>query len=146
MSNDYGAAQPSAPTGAPHDAVSALQNIARQIGVYAQSIANAYPAATTTSSPGAIGINSISTTAGVVLGTSTIRHGLVFHNPGTANIYVFPTAISTTPTTSLVGGTFIIYPGGTLTMPSTMFTNVGAGWSAFSGTGSSQALTIVEFF
>jgi hypothetical protein len=128
------------------DANSTLQNVVRQIGLYAQSIANAYPAATTTASPRAIGFNSITTTAALVLSNSTMRHGLVFHNPGTANLYVFPTAITTSPTTAAVGGAFIIYPGGTLPFSPASFPNVNCSWSAFSATGSSQALTIVEFY
>lgn len=128
------------------DMISTGQNIVRQIGQFAQSIANTNPAATTTASPRALGFNSITTTAAVIVSNSTTRHGLIFHNPGTANIYVFPTAITTSPTTAIVGGSFIIYPGGTLTFSPLIFPNVNCSWSAFSGTGSSQALTVVEFF
>lgn len=148
MTDAYSSGPPqgTGPTGAPQDGVSVLQNVARQIGQYAQAIVNAYPIPSTTLSPRAIGFNSISTTATTVLSTSVIRHGLVFHNPGTANIYLFPNNISTAPTTTAVGGSFIIYPGGTMTLPSTMFPNLTAGWRAFSGTGSNQALTIIEFY
>lgn len=148
MSDQYMSGSPmgNAPTGAPQDGVSVLQNVARQIGQYAQSIVNAYPIPTTTASPAAIGFNNISTVATTVLSTSAVRHGLIFHNPGTANIYVFPSAISTTPTTTILGGSILIYPGGTFNMPSSLYPNVNCGWSALSGTGSAQALTILEFF
>jgi hypothetical protein len=145
MSDAYGVSA-SAPTGAPQDAVSVLQNISRQIGVYAQAIANAYPIATTTVSPSALGFNNISTTATVILPASLGRHGLLFHNPGTTTVYVFPTAIATSPTTAILGGTIVIYPGSTLTFSPTMFPNLTGGWSAFCGTGSSQPFTIIEFY
>ena len=80
-----------------------------------------------------------------VLVANAARYGLIFHNPGTANIYVYPSSMTTVPTTALVGGTFIVYPGGTLSFPSPLFANVNGAWSAFSGTGSSQAFTVVEF-
>ena len=135
------------------DINSTLQNIARQLGAQAQSQANAVPNATASASPVTYAI-SLSTTAATVAASSTVRYGLVFHNPGTANVYVYPTgnvylfpALTTTaPTTSVVQGSIIIYPGGTLSFPSPEFPNVNVGWSAFSGTGSSQAFTIVEFY
>jgi len=135
------------PTGAPQEGVSVLQNVARQIGVYAQSIANAYPAATTTASPRSLGFNNIGTTATAVLSTSSIRHGLIFHNPGTAaNIYVFPTPITTTPTTAALGGALLIATTASVVLSPSLFPNLNAGWSAFAATGSANPLTIIEFF
>lgn len=135
------------------DINSTLQNIARQLGMQAQSEVNAFPVAIATSSPITYAINNLGTSAiTTVLGSSTVRHGLIFHNPGTANIYIFPTNVftialaSTTPTTALLGGTLLIAGGSTLSLPSTIFPNVNTGWRAFSGTGSGQSLTIVEFF
>lgn len=135
------------PTGAMQDGVSVLQNIARQIGAYAASITNAYPAATTTASPRSLGFNSITTTATAVLSTSAVRHGLLFANPGaTATMYVYPTPMTTAPTTAALGGALPIAPGSSLVLSPAMFPNLNAGWSAFSNTGSSQPLTIIEFF
>lgn len=128
------------------DINSTLQNIARQLGLLNQISGNAFPVATTTSSPQSTPINTLSTTASVLIAISTTRHGIVFHNPGTINAYVYPTLTSAAPTTSSVGGSFIIYPGGTLAFPSTLFPNVNCGWSGFSATGSGQPFTVVEFF
>lgn len=131
---------------ADQDVNSTLQNIARQLGLLNQISGNAQPIPTSTSSPMSTPINSLSTTASVLIASSTTRHGLVFHNPGTISAYVYPTLTSAAPTTSSVGGSFIIYAGGTLAFPSSMFPNVNCGWSGFSASGSSQPLTIVEFF
>ena len=111
----------------------------------ARAIANTMPIATASTSPVATGINTLSTTIMVVIASSVIRHGIVFHNPGTVNAYVFPTAIATAPTTALVGGSFIIDPGGTVTFAAMGFANVNAGWSGFSASGSGNPLTILEF-
>ena len=124
---------------------STLQNIARNLGIAATVLANVAPVQTTTASPAATAINNLATTIATVIGTSLLRHGIIFHNPGTNNVYVFPT-LATTVTTALVGGAFIIYPGGTLEFPSTVYTNITCGWSAWVATGSSQPLTVVEFF
>lgn len=127
------------------DVNSTLQNVARQIGQLANAFTNAAPTQTTTTSPSATAINNLGTTIATVISTSLVRHGLIFHNPGTVNAYVFP-SLATTVTTALVGGSFIIYPGGTLEFPSTVYTNINCAWSAWVATGSSQPLTIVEFF
>jgi len=127
------------------DINSTLQNIARQLGASAQSQQNAWPNQTAATSPLSTPC-SLSTTASVVIAASTTRHGLMFHNPGTASVYVFPSLTSTAPTTSAVGGSFLILPGGTLEFPPSLYPNVNCGWSAFSGTGSAQALTVVEFY
>lgn len=127
------------------EVVNQLTNIARQLSIWSQSITNATPAATTTTSPKFTAVT-LSTTASVAISTSVIRHGLVMHNPGTANVYVYATAIASTPTTSNLAGTIVIYPGGTLSFPASEMTNVNAGFSAFTNTGSSQPFSVVEFF
>jgi len=127
------------------EVVSQLNNIAVQLGNWVQSLSNAYPVPTTTASPKFTAVT-ISTTAVAVIASSTLRHGLLMHNPGTANYYVYQTGMSSAPTTAALGGSIVIYPGGTLAFPSAMFPNINAGFSAFSGTGSSQPFTVVEFF
>jgi hypothetical protein len=127
------------------EAVSQLQNIARQLSIWSQSISNASPAATTTTSPRFTAVQ-LSTSATAVIGTSLLRHGMLFHNPGTANLYLYQTGMTSAPTTTVLAGSVVIYPGGTFTLPSPMFPNISAGFSGFSGTGSSQALTVIEFF
>lgn len=129
------------------DINSTLQNIARQLGAQAQSQANAIPNATASTSPISYPFNNLGTTSvTTVIAANPTRYGLLFHNPGaTASIYVYPSSMTSVPTTALVGGTFIIYPGNTLSLPSTMFANANGAWSAFAGTGSNQPFTVVEF-
>jgi hypothetical protein len=129
------------------DVNSTLQNIARQMGNQAQSQLNATPSATASTSPVSYPFNNIGTsTATAVISANANRYGLIFHNPGaTASIYVYPSAMTVAPTTSTLGGTFVIYPGSTLSFPSPLFANANGAWSAFSGTGSNQPFTVVEF-
>ena len=128
------------------DINSTLQLIARNLGVQAQSQGNSMPNATASTSPVSYPFNNIGTsTATTVVSANTARYGLVFHNPGTASIYVYPSNITSAPTFSSVGGAFLIYPSATLAFPSSMFANVNGAWSAFSGTGSNQSFTVVEF-
>ena len=106
--------------------------------------------ATTTTKFSAISLfSSISTT---LTSASSTRYGILFHNPGTANAYVYQTGMSPTPSASLaiVAGSIVIYPGGTLTFPSAYYPNINAGFSAFMGStvaaNSSSPFTVVEFF
>lgn len=141
-----GDASPVPGGGGVSEVISQLQNIARQLSIWSQSIANATPAATTTTSPKFTGVT-LSTTAVVVIGTSTLRHGMLFHNVGnTANVYLYQTGMTSAPTTSVLAGSIVIYPGGTLPLPSQVFPNINAGFSAFTNTGSAQPFTCVEFF
>lgn len=121
-----------------------VQNLAR----VALSIGNAFPQATATSSPKATGLNSLGTsTAIVVIGTSTVRHGVLFHNPGgtTVIVYVFPSTMTPAPTTTTLGGTLGIAGGSTVFLPSAQFPNINCGFSAFAGTGTNQPFTAWEF-
>lgn len=127
------------------EVITQLQNIAVQLSAWNQSLSNALPVPATTVSPKFTGV-SLTTTGAVVISTSTIRHGMLFHNPGTTNVYLYATAIQTAPTTSSLAGSIVIGPGLTLTLPSSEFPNLNAGFSAFAQTGSSQAFTVVEFF
>lgn len=125
--------------------INQLNNVVRQLSAGVQSMVNAAPAATTTTSPKFTGV-SLTTTPTVVIPTSTSRHGLVMHNPGTTNIYVYATSIATAPTTTNLAGSIVVYPGGTITFPSAAFPNINAGFSAYNLTGASQPFTVVEFF
>lgn len=127
------------------EVINQLTNIARQLSVWSQSMTNAQPAATTTASPKFTGVT-LSTTAAVVIGTSTTRHGMLLHNPGTTTCYIYVTGMSPAPTTSSLGGTILIAAGSTVTLPSTSFSNINVGFSGFVLSGSSQPFTAVEFF
>jgi len=129
------------------DVVSSIKTGVTNLANLAGGMVNAYPPPTATVSPAATGLNALGTTAATIaVASSTTRHGIIFHNPGTTSVYVYPTAIATAPTVSAVGGAFLILPAGTLKMSSDSFPNVNCGWSAFAGAGSAQPLTIVEFF
>ena len=129
------------------EALGHLQNIARQLSAWAQAQFNAYPVPTTTTSPKFTGVTLGTTGTTVLIATSSLRHGIIFHNCGaTATCYIFPTGISSVPTTSAPAGSLSIAPGSSVVWPSSQFTNVNAGFSGFSGTGSSQPMTVVEFF
>lgn len=127
------------------EAVSQLQNIARNLALQAQSQVNAYPIPTTTVSPRFTAVQ-LSTAATAVIGTSALRHGMMFHNPGTTSVYLYQTGMTSAPTTSNIAGSILMAPGATITLPSTEFPNLNAGFSAFATTGSSQAFTVIEFF
>lgn len=128
------------------DINSTLQLIARQLGNQTQHQANATPTATASTSPVSYGFGNLGTsTATTIIVANSNRYGLIFHNPGTANVYVYPSAMTSAPTVAAPGGAFLIYPGSTLSLPSPLFANTNGAWSAFSGTGSDQAFTVVEF-
>ena len=105
---------------------------------------------TTTKFSGVSLFSSISTT---LTSASSNRYGILFHNPGTANVYVYQTGMAPiTPSASaaVIAGSIVIYPGGTLTFPSAYYPNINAGFSGFMGStvaaGSSSPFTVVEFF
>ena len=126
------------------EVVNQLQNIARQLSVWCQSITNATPAATTTSSPKFTAVT-LGTATVTVISTSVIRHGLLMHNPGTSNCYVYQTGMASAPNTTVLAGAIVIYPGGTLTLPSASFPNINAGFSGYALL-NSQPFTVVEWF
>ncbi len=129
------------------EVISQLNNIAVQLAAQNQAITNATPAATTTASPKFTGVSLSTGAVSVLIGTSSIRHGLVLHNPGgTATCYVFQTGMATTPTTSNLAGALSLAPGSTVSWPSASFPNINVGFSGFSGTGSSQPFTVIEWF
>lgn len=128
------------------DLISTQKGGVQNLSQLLQSVQNALPPATTTTSPRSTGFNSLNTVGTSLIATSAMRRGIVFHNPGTTSVFVYPSLTSPVPTTTAAGGAFIIFAGDTLSFPSTMFPNVNCGWSGFSQTGSSQALTVVEFY
>lgn len=129
------------------EVVTQLQNISVQLSAWVQSLSNAVPVAATAASPKFTGLALSTSATTVLIGTSSIRHGLILHNPGgTATCYVFPTAIATVPTSSSLGGALSIAPGSSVVWPSVQFPNINIGFSGFAGTGTSQPFTVIEFF
>jgi len=129
------------------EVVSQLQNIAVQLAAANQSQLNALPVPTTTTSPKFTAVSLGTASITVLIGTSVIRHGIVFHNPGgTATCYIFQTGMASQPTTSNLAGAIALSPGSTVQWPSAQFPNINAGFSGFAGTGSSQPFTVIEWF
>jgi hypothetical protein len=82
-----------------------------------------------------------------IVAASSARYGILFHNPSTTDVYIFQNGTTPAPNPSLIAGTFVIHPGGTLTFPSAYFPNINAGFTGFSVLGSSTIpFTVMEFF
>jgi len=95
--------------------------------------------------------NDLSTTPQNVISGNPARQSMVFHNPGSVDVFIFPnsgyanvSAVSRTvfaPTTSALGGCFRVYGnGGSLTITG----ECQLGWGAFSASGSGNPLTVME--
>jgi hypothetical protein len=123
----------------------ALTSIAQQLAALNQSQANGLPAPLTGtgSSPKFTGI-SVTTTTSVVVSSNALRHGIVFHNPGVIDVYVYPTAQAIAGS-SVPAGSIRIVATGTFTFPSPQYPNNNIGWSAISSA-TGAAITAVEFF
>ena len=127
------------------EAVSQLQNIARNLALWAQSQVNAIPVPTTTASPAFTSVTLGLTTATLIVSTSVLRHGMILHNPGTTAAYIWPTATTTSLATSNLGGSMLVAAGSSVILPSSQFPNNTAGWSGVSTTAAGR-FTIWEFF
>lgn len=94
--------------------------------------------------------NNISTAPLIVAPGNTSRRKLIFHNPGTINVYVAPLAqadfntgalSALTPSLVALGGCFLVYAdGGTLIIEG----ECQRIWQAFSASGSGQPLTVMD--
>lgn len=128
------------------DINSTLQNIAKQLGNWAQSQNNCFPVPTTATSPVVIGYNALSTAAMTVALATTTRKGLIFHNPLLNHVYIYPSNMTTVPTTTAFGGSIVLHPGATWELPPSIYPNNNVAWMAYVATTTSVALTVIEFF
>ena len=95
----------------------------------------------------ALAFNNISTTPQQVLGFNPTRRRMVFHNPGTVDIFICPLYVDNTgsdvvlsPTTTTYGGCFRLYAnGGTLELTG----EVQKPWQALAISGTTNPLTIL---
>lgn len=133
------------PQGGYTEAVSQLQNIARQLSAWSQSQLNAYPVPTSTTSPTFTGVTLNTTTATLIVSTSVLRHGMILHNPSTTAAYVWPTAATASLASTSLGGSLLIAGGSSVILSSNQFPNNTAGWSGLSTTAAGQ-FTILQFF
>jgi hypothetical protein len=78
-----------------------------------------------------------------VVGLNTARQSLIFHNPGTVALFVYPTVNAAggvnSPSNTSLQGSFQVLPGGMLTVTGEIQTP----WGAFSASGVGS-LTISE--
>lgn len=114
---------------------------------------------TTPGSPGAMSsasggkvyaFNNITNAANVAVAPANpSRNSIVFHNPGTQDIFISPTtvlnaagsAVTLTPTLAALGGTFRVYAnGGTLQITGECQT----AWQALAAAGTTNALTVAD--
>lgn len=91
--------------------------------------------------------NNLTTSPVQVVPANVSRIGITFHNPGVAVIYFAPVLVQTTgsnasltPSINALGGCFLLNPGDTYTITGEC---TGA-WQAFSASGSSNPLTVME--
>ena len=127
------------------EAVSQLQNIARQLSAWSQSQLNAYPIPSSTMSPAYTAVTLNTTTATLIVSTSVLRHGMILHNPGTTAAYIWPTTVTTALSSAVVGGSMLIAAGSSVMLPSNQFPNNTAGWSGISTTAAGR-FTVWEFY
>lgn len=120
------------------DLVTQLQGIARNIGFGVKVDALIQYSYT-----------SISTTPAVVAPINGDRKKLLFHNPGTVDIFVFPSLVTNSsgaivalsPSTSVLGGCFRVYANGGDRL---VTGNAPTAWQAFSASGSGNPLTVED--
>ncbi len=133
------------PMGGYSEGISQLQNIARNLSLWAQSQLNAYPVPTSTVSPQFTAVSLNTTSATLIVAASTIRHGMILSNPGTTGAYIWPTAVTSSLSSSALGGSMLIAAGSSMILSSNQFPNNTAGWSGLSTT-SAGVFTIWTFF
>lgn len=123
------------------DVNSTLQGIVRNLGQLAQ-IANApgYTLSTATS-PKATIVTTLSTASMQVIAASTVRRAMTFFNsnPSGQNIWVVPANVS-----AVINQGIPIAAGSSYATPASVDNN--AAWNAIAATGSTNVLTIIEFF
>jgi len=95
-------------------------------------------------------LNNISTSPAQVIGINPARTQIIFHNPGTVDIVVFPALVLNasggntvlTPNTSTLGGGFRVFGnGGMIAIGAPVAQQA---WQALSVSASGNPLTIVE--
>ena len=90
-------------------------------------------------------INNLGQSGQQVVGPNPARTTLTFHNPGTvSNIYVYPVVAGDgtpmSPGVVTLGGTFVVWPGATVSLSGEIQT----AWAAFAQSGGGNPLTVME--
>lgn len=92
--------------------------------------------------------NAILTTPTVIAPANSNRRRIIFHNPGTNNIFVGPTQVLNsagsgtplTPTIAALGGMFQVFPGGFLIIEG----ECQGIWQALANTGTTNPFTVMD--
>jgi len=93
-------------------------------------------------------INNLTVTPQVVARANSARRSIIFHNPGTIDIYIAPVqvisngaGVNLTPSLNSLGGTIIVYGnGGTILIDGECQLE----WQAFAASGSGNPLTVID--
>lgn len=92
--------------------------------------------------------NAITTVAQLVAPANTSRQKILFHNPGTVDLFIAPqyvvnsgSNVALAPTTGALGGCFRVYAnGGTLSIEG----ECQGAWYAFAASATTNALTVMD--
>src|SRR6185312_1604516 len=94
--------------------------------------------------PIGVGVATLGTVWTQIIGADFTRRGIIFHNPGTHNLFVCPTNISVQPTSNQ--GAILIQPQSEAEILSeNEYTNVNSAWMGWVDTGSNQPVSILNF-
>lgn len=91
--------------------------------------------------PIGVGYATLGTTSAEVIGADAVRHGLIFHNPGSVIFRVTPANL--TPVAG-VGG-IPVYPQSELPILGEELTDVNCAWNAVADSGANNPVTIFNF-
>jgi hypothetical protein len=101
------------------------------------------PGTVSTANGGKVSAVNPTTSPGQVIAANPPRQSLIFHNPGTTNIFVYPLLNATggvnSPSSGNLGGSFQVLPGGLITITG----ECQGAWGAF-GASATNYLTIME--
>lgn len=123
------------------DLVTALKGGLQTIGQFvAQQIA---PGMTLSSvvSPTMTVVTTLTTASLAVIGPSTVRRGMIFHNPTPAGVNYW---LSPTGTAAVANRGILLVPGDHFLIGPTL--SPGAGWNAIAASGSGNVIVILEYF
>jgi hypothetical protein len=94
--------------------------------------------------PLGVGVGTLGATWTQVLGSDSVRRGIVFHNPGSNNLRVCPANVSIQPAHG--EGALLVYPQEDLVILSeNEQQNVNCAWMAWVDVGSNQPVSILNF-
>jgi hypothetical protein len=123
------------------DLNSTTKGQAQNLGTLANWAASPGQSVSGITSPKATVVTTLSTASLQVIAASTTRRALEFYNsnPSGQNIWVVPA-----PASAVINNGVLIVPGGSKPWPPSLACN--AAFNAIAATGSTNVLTVIEFF